>query len=197
MLGELKIPLLQKKTLTLGWPDKSVFMFGRDLSLGKRVKYGREAYFTILGGPYIEKPQGLTGVKMAREIPLHKNGDHEINIPTVDFQVPPVGELSIGLAEAVNQILDGKLLYVGCMAGRGRTGLFLAVLCRAFGIDHPVEYVRAHYYKHAVETLDQYKYVEKFPIPEAVTAQIAGARKSRRFGIGTDLTDQSLFIPQG
>jgi len=196
MLGELKIPLLQKKTLCLGWPDKSVFVFGRDVVLGKRFKYGREAYFTILGGPYREKPLGLTGVKMAREIPLHKNGDHEINIPTVDFQVPPVGDLSIGLAEAVNQILDGKLLYVGCMAGRGRTGLFLAVLCRAFGIDHPVEYVRAHYYKHAVETLDQYKYVEKFPIPPQVTAQIEGARKSRRFKLVSDLTDQYLFTTQ-
>lgn len=133
-------------------------------------------YYRVYGGPYIEKPAGWVGVKMAKEIPLHDNSDRQINIPTQDFLTPNPDDLSHGLAQAVDEILRGRMVYVGCMAGRGRTGLFLAVLVKAFGVKQPVEYVREHYYEHAVETPAQYKFVTHFPIPRAVLWKIRKAR---------------------
>jgi hypothetical protein len=133
-------------------------------------------YYEVWGGPYRDKPVGMAGVKMAREVPYFGNGDLEIGIPTQDFKIPPIGYLTQGLTDAVKQLTRGELLYVGCMAGRGRTGLFLAILVKAFGVKNPVEYVRAHYFSHAVETLEQYNFVENFEIPRKVRAWVYWAK---------------------
>ena len=85
-----------------------------------------------------------------------------VDIPTVDFQTPDRQTLYRGLSKAIDLILAGEPVYVGCMGGKGRTGLFLAVLAKAFGVKKPVEYVREHYYAHAVETAEQYDFVKQF-----------------------------------
>ncbi len=144
-------------------------------------------FFTIIGGPYHERPALAVGVKMAQEISL----PCDINIPTKDFGVPSQRAMDYGLTDTVNSILKGDPVYVGCMAGRGRTGLFLAVLAKAFGIEKPVEYVREHYYKHAVETHDQYKYVANYEVPAHVLKAIRRAKFFAFFRFKKSLTNMT------
>lgn len=57
--------------------------------------------------------------------------------------------------------LSGNL-FVGCGAGKGRTGTTLAILAGLWGItETPIEYVRRHYRQEAVETGDQVAYVAR------------------------------------
>lgn len=147
-LGQLQIPLYSKAP----W---------------SRLQY------TVTGGPFHDCPPTMVGVKMAREI----RKTCAVDIPTDDFQVPSRRDLTQGLEQAVGYLVKGQPLYVGCMGGKGRTGLFLAVLCKAFGIPDPVGYVRKHYYRHAVETEAQYAFVEAFSISEKTRTQIRRARR--------------------
>lgn len=128
------------------------------------LPFSRGRFFSVMGGPYPARPKGYLGVKMAAEIQL----PCLIDIPTRDFQTPDQQAVTSGLIFAINCILQGKPLYVGCKGGMGRTGLFLALLAKAFGVRRPVEYVREHYYSHAVETSEQYAFVRDFVIPREV-----------------------------
>jgi len=155
-------------------------------------------YFTVVGGPYKERPNTYVGVKLAEEI----NRPCDVNIPTVDFDVPPKAVLDAGLAQAVTLLLAGEPLYVGCMGGKGRTGLFMAVLAKVLGVVNPVEYVRAEYYAHAVETKSQYAYVTEYEAPAAVTKAIRKARLtatwafwSKRFWTSGKLTREPAGLP--
>jgi hypothetical protein len=114
----------------------------------------------IHGGPYRNKPKGMSGIKMAMEI----NAPCDIDIPTRDFSVPDPIFMRAGLMMAIDAMADGEVFYVGCMGGIGRTGLFLSLLARALGEDRPVEWVREHYDKRAVETEEQRAYVNGFDL---------------------------------
>jgi hypothetical protein len=139
-------------------------------SLKLPTRWGK--YYRVYGGPFIEAPGHSVSIKMAKEINLPCS----ISIPTRDFSTPLLGDLDIGLEAAVEALIDGKPVYVGCMAGRGRTGLFLAVLAKAFGIPDPVEYVRRTYYAHAVETAEQYDFVTSYQVPPTVLWRIRWAK---------------------
>lgn len=139
-----------------------------------KIPVNRFQYFTVTGGPYFDRPANYRGVKMAVEI----DKPCDVNIPTRDYNVPKVEQLMFGLDRAVDMLLHGEPLYVGCYGGVGRTGLFLGVLAKAFGIADPVAFVRAGYNPHAVETEQQKEYVANFQIDEAIFEQI---RKATRF----------------
>ena len=141
--------------------------------------------YVVIGGPSNKRIKAATFVKMAAELPFAC----EIDIPTEDFQTPEKHLLDAGLIQAVRAIVAGKPVYVGCMAGRGRTGLFLAVLAKAFDIENPVEYVRANYYNHAVETRSQYQFVTNYRIPAEVTKMLFWARLKSYFTFKTTLTN--------
>jgi len=151
-------------------------------TLNLQLAHGQ--YFVVAGGPYRLKPPGYIGVKMAKEI----QAPAEIDIPTRDFDTPPAAEMDHGLRQAVNRILLGQPLYVGCMGGIGRTGLFLAILAKAFGEPDPVAYVRKNYMGHAVETLEQKAYVAAYVIPKGLTKKIRIARFFWRFSSKNLLT---------
>lgn len=128
----------------------------------------------VYGGPYRDrnrveealKTVKLVGVKMAEEI----NEPCSINVPTRDFSVPNLTLLMQGLYRAEEALVRGETLYVGCMGGTGRTGLFMASLAKMFGqgkdgvmkrdwktgqdvpVERHVAHVRATYRSHAVET---------------------------------------------
>lgn len=131
----------------------------------------------VYGGPYRDYRPGqrrLVGVKMAVEI----DAPHDISIPTKDFDVPLVMTLTSGLKQACTAIAEGNDLYVGCMGGVGRTGLFMACLVKCLsaagmmGHIYPVDYVRKNYNNHAVETAQQMEYVEDFdttPVVEHIS----------------------------
>lgn len=111
--------------------------------------------YKIWGGPYVSRPDGMVGIKMAREINLPCT----VDVPTEDFSVPPVGALMRGVAKALVEVEMGETLYVGCMGGTGRTGLFMAALAKYTGEKDPIKYVRKHYKAHAVETSLQEEYI--------------------------------------
>lgn len=159
---------------------------------GARIQLAKERVLTavimplgwkgrkIYGGPYRNKPKDMPGIKMAAEI----NAPSSISIPTRDFSVPAYNDMLQGLKEAIEQMADGKVYYVGCMGGIGRTGLFLSLLARALGEDHPVEWVRENYDKRAVETPEQKAYVESFDLSPLVwTIRKAKLKAALKFWI--------------
>jgi len=114
----------------------------------------------VLGGPYLEKPKHCFGVKMAKEI----KANCDVDIPVVDFQVPHLIDLWTGIHYTMRaMVLDDEIVYVGCMGGKGRTGVFMACLAKVFGEADPIGHVRHHYNPHAVETGPQKTFVNNFP----------------------------------
>jgi hypothetical protein len=117
----------------------------------------------IYGGPYRQRPLNIPGVKMAVEI----RDSCDVDIPTEDFNVPKVADLKRGLFKTLWLLRTRGHIYVGCMGGIGRTGLFMAVLTRVLtGVGGPdsIAEVRRQYKAHAVETDQQQDYVANFPI---------------------------------
>ncbi len=134
--------------------------------------FGGKSY-TIFGGRYPEKPMGWFGVRCAEEIALPA----DVVVAIRDFGVPkdPV-QLIAGLGRALDAIMGGEPVYVGCKGGQGRTGLFLACLAKLWGVKKPVEFVRATYYSHAVETKEQEQYVEHLKFPLWLRVRVFGAK---------------------
>lgn len=147
-------------------------------------------FYTVWGGPSSESHPDSIFVKMAAEI----RRPCQIDIPTPDFNVPSKTTLDLGVRKAVKAILKGQPLYVGCMAGRGRTGLFLAILAKTFGVENPVEYVRENYYSHAVETQGQYDFVTRYEAPADVRKLIATKRWWAWLYWSSSLTKQLKII---
>lgn len=124
----------------------------------------------IVGGPYSYKPPEFYGIKMAEEI----NRDCVISIPTRDFNVPDTGRLLAGLYAGISLAQQGCPLWVGCMGGIGRTGLYFGALAKVMAryqkltkhrvtID-PIEYTRANYLAHAIETPEQRHWVRMLDV---------------------------------
>lgn len=130
------------------------------------------SYYTVAGGPYMQKPEGFWGVKMAEEI----NAQCEVDLPVRDFCTPTQEAAAEALCDVVELVVQGKPLYVGCMGGIGRTGLMLALLAKSWGIPDPVGFVRATYYAHAVETKEQQQFIQDFIVPEEVKTTIFWAK---------------------
>ena len=143
-------------------------------------------FYTVYGGPYRSKPEGVCGVRVAAEI----HAPAEVVVPIRDFSIPPKGSMDRGVIEAVRMILSGQPVYVGCMGGKGRTGLFLAVLAKAWGVNKPVEYVRANYYPHAVETKEQYQFVDCYRVPVEATDMVRKERLISLFRFRRSLTEE-------
>lgn len=118
--------------------------------------FGRE--FMVYGGPYFAKPEGYWGVKLAAELDL----PCRVNLPIRDYSTPGEGEAERALERALEALFAGERVYAGCFGGKGRTGLFLALLAKAFGEEDPVGYARREYHPSAVETRGQEAFVESF-----------------------------------
>ncbi len=75
-----------------------------------------------------------------------------IDVP--DFAAPTQAQLAEGLVRTLELLRDAPDLpvYVGCAAGLGRTGTFIAALARLAGIADAVAWTRANYDPRAVET---------------------------------------------
>jgi hypothetical protein len=130
------------------------------------AKNGRR--YLIFGGPYRERATGMVGVKLAEEI----NAPAEVDIPIRDFSIPKAEPLIAGMSKTMTYMLQGKPIYVGCMGGKGRTGLFMAAFAKLWGIKDPVKFVRKTYYNHAVETAEQEKFIAKLEFPLSLKAKV-------------------------
>lgn len=116
--------------------------------------------YQVFGGPIVKRPPSMVGVNMT----LRDYGCR-FNVPTEDFKTPPVPLTLMALEQALRTLWGGDPVYVGCGAGWGRTGTFMALLVKAWGIENPIGWLRENYVEEAVETTDQARYVRDFVIP--------------------------------
>lgn len=132
----------------------------------------------ITGGPYSD-------YKMARNtfgvcVRAEDVRAHDVHVPIHDFSVPEDDDgVKRALVASLKAAIDGRSVYVGCMGGWGRTGLFLALMAKAAGVPDPVDYVREVYTPRAVETREQEKYVAQFDVKQIskVIRRYAWAKK--------------------
>jgi Tyrosine phosphatase family len=116
----------------------------------------------VFGGPYYDKPFGYVGVKLAPEV----LADAMIELPIGDYSVPrDLYRTNATVWMVLNFLAEKDAVFVGCMGGRGRTGLFLALLAKSMGVPNPILYVRTHYLPKAIETKDQERYVSEYEPP--------------------------------
>ena len=143
----------------------------------------------IYGGPFRqhESTRRLFSINMAKEI----SNPADFHIPTEDYSVPSVEDMQEGIVAALRALKEGNDIYVGCMGGIGRTGLFMGCFakvmqdCAAAGLvpcldpGDPVLWVREKYKSHAIETTEQEEFVRGFPT-DVVVAQL----------------EEMLYVPQ-
>jgi protein-tyrosine phosphatase len=86
-----------------------------------------------------------------------QQGWQVIHFPIMDFDVPlDKAGLDKTLEEVITQVKDGKKVAVHCFAGRGRTGLFIALLARrvlGMGGEEAIAWLRLYF--PAIETPEQ------------------------------------------
>jgi protein-tyrosine phosphatase len=101
----------------------------------------------------------------------------DVLVDVPDFTAPTQAQLHQGLLETLRlmEAAPGLPVYVGCAAGLGRTGTFIAALARLAGIEGAVAWTRAHYDPRAVET----------PAQEAAVAALDPAAVWAAYGAGS------------
>lgn len=148
------------------------------INLGLKHAFMR---FSVIGGPFdyrAEMPGPVFGVCVRAERVPPTGVD--VYLPIRDFDVPSdAAAVSDAIRETLRAALAGETVYVGCMGGWGRTGLFMALLAKAAGIGDPVDYVRKHYTPRAIETKEQYAYVAGFDVTELRRWLVRQAWKQR------------------
>lgn len=125
-------------------------------------------YFTIWGGPSRSALPSLTYARVAAEVTMPS----VVSMDIPDFSVPAKRQVDEFLGGVVPMILTGEPIYVGCMGGFGRTGMALALICRAFGIKRAVNYVRKNYHPSAVETHAQEQFVSHYKVTDLVKDRV-------------------------
>lgn len=127
----------------------------------------------IFGGPYRNRPASMPGYCMAEEL---QHLPHDVAIPTRDFSVPTPEAMVEGMKQARKDLRDRGELYVGCMGGIGRTGLFMGSmklldLMSAHWLpdqdmlaEQAINYVRMNYKGHAIETNEQEAFLKALPL---------------------------------
>lgn len=122
----------------------------------------------IAAGPYKDKPEEFPGIKLAAEF----DDPCAIDLPIKDFSIPDVAACERAVYAAIVLIWQGATPYVGCMGGKGRTGVFLGVLAKValrstrkiwrVTYPDPVTWIRENYRPEACETPEQEAYVRGF-----------------------------------
>lgn len=121
---------------------------------------------TITGGPFDAIPDGAYGVCLEPE--AVKAWLADVALPIPDYGLPDPAALRRAVAAVLTQLQTdpSRPVHVGCRAGVGRTGLFLACLARAAGVEgDALDYVRRHYLPHAAETEAQQAMARGFTWP--------------------------------
>jgi len=134
----------------------------------------RGAARRVVGGRFNDFAPPAIGVCLEARSRLANLADVLIEVP--DFTAPTQAQLRDGLVATLRLMRDAPELpvYVGCAAGLGRTGTFIAALARMAGIGDAVAWVRANYDGRAVETAEQAAAVAALDV-DAVWAAYAAA----------------------
>jgi len=101
------------------------------------------------------------GKKGERSYPWNDGVDIYFKIP--DMGVPKdLGEFKKLISWTAKEMKKGKSVFVGCIGGHGRTGLFLAALTKhMIGDKDATTTVRENYCKKAVESSEQINWLNK------------------------------------
>lgn len=84
---------------------------------------------TVMGGPYRDRPAGIKAIKLAEEI----NATYNVKLDIPDFRVPQESSAYAVALIALAYLYKERVIFMGCMGGMGRTGLFMAVIIKAVG----------------------------------------------------------------
>ena len=104
----------------------------------------------------------------------------DIHIPTADFTAPPMNLIRKAVKKTMVEAVRGRKIYVGCGAGIGRTGTFLACVAKAAGYRHPIKWLRSQYHPQAVETKDQRELIQFFDYSPYWSTMIARLERKLR-----------------
>lgn len=145
------------------------------------LNFANSAGGKVFGGPFSE----WRGAKRLPKVLLINMAEEarqpaDITVPTQDFGVPPMQPFKSALVAAAQHLLKDGSVFVGCGYGIGRTGTFLAGLCKLHQevlyllrqsntfSDHlkydAVQDVRDRYLRNAVETQAQREFVERLDV---------------------------------
>lgn len=142
---------------------------------------GGKTYW-ITGGPISAADQ----VPGAFRVNLSLTQQHaaDLRLPTEDFGCPPADAMQAAVAQTLDVLFSDRAVYAGCVGGKGRTGLFLACMAKAIGTPDPLTYVRFHYHRHAVESLQQGRFLRDWTPGGRVVAKVmARTLKNRAAGL--------------
>jgi len=107
----------------------------------------------LAAGPFTALPPGAFGLCLDPDAP--NRAEAALTLDIVDFGLPEPAALRVTL-DALRKAMaaePGRLFYIGCRAGLGRTGTVLACLAAESGVlGDPVAWVRAQHDPRAVET---------------------------------------------
>jgi len=120
----------------------------------------------IAAGPFTAMPDGAFGLCLDPQAPNRDAAALTLDI--VDFGLPEPAALAATLdaLRAAMVAEPGRLFYVGCRAGLGRTGTVLACLAAEAGVaGDPVAWVRAEHDPRAVETPAQEEFARGWARP--------------------------------
>lgn len=82
--------------------------------------------------------------------------------PVTDMSVLPESILIRAVQDITDCLEAGKKVGIFCLGGHGRTGYIAGCVLGYLGIEDPIEYLREHYCKKAVETRSQAEEIGKF-----------------------------------
>ena len=129
---------------------------------------GKTSKVSIMGGSCTGTRGSTARIFIGFDAGMQRSGrrypwkpGHEFCYPIRDRGVPPNPEIFQELVEWVaEQLLEGETVYVGCIGGHGRTGLFLAALVKTMtGNEDAITFVREHYCGKAVESAAQVSFL--------------------------------------
>ena len=118
----------------------------------------------VAAGPFAAMPEGAFGVCLDPDAP--NRAAAALTLDIVDFGLPDPAALraTLDTLKAAMAAEPGRLYYVGCRAGLGRTGTVLACLAAESGVPgDPVDWVRAEHDPRAVETPAQEEFARAWP----------------------------------
>lgn len=128
------------------------------------VPLGRDSACGVVAGPYAKYNDYRVGICLAPEVIANTGLHYDWIVAWPDFGIPDEYEIKQALVVAALHLKRQNPVYVGCLGGIGRTGTFLALLCKMGGEPYPVAYVRKHYLSIAVETDQQMKFIGAFDV---------------------------------
>ena len=124
-------------------------------------------------GPYRERVPGTFGVRLTENHQLDLPCD--LHFPIRDYGVPDARSFEGLLISILEKAKAGRVVYVGCYGGIGRTGMVVAGLVRTLiAGEDPIGWARQAYLSHAVETEQQERLITTFDVNRVREATFRG-----------------------